>query len=92
MKVPHPNLVGRKWTSKKSKYKHVRCYVKHRTEEARYGAMIVKYLGKSLRKNSYNTVVKLNSWYDNEREAAIAVDKYLISVGREPVNILKRKK
>ncbi len=29
--------------------------------------------------------------YDTEREAAIAVDKFLISHGREPVNIFKRK-
>lgn len=29
--------------------------------------------------------------YDNIREAAIAVDKYLISQGKEPVNILVKK-
>lgn len=29
--------------------------------------------------------------FDSEREAAIAVDKILISKGKEPVNILKRK-
>ena len=28
---------------------------------------------------------------ETEREAAIAADKYLIRIGREPVNILKRK-
>jgi len=29
--------------------------------------------------------------YDTEREAALAVDKYLLSIGRNPVNILKKK-
>jgi hypothetical protein len=29
--------------------------------------------------------------YDTEREAAIAIDKILISKGKEPVNILVRK-
>jgi hypothetical protein len=29
--------------------------------------------------------------FDTEREAAIAVDKKLISIGKEPVNILIRK-
>ena len=29
--------------------------------------------------------------YDTEREAAIAVDKWLIGKGKEPVNILIRK-
>jgi hypothetical protein len=29
--------------------------------------------------------------YKTEREAALVVDKYLISKGKEPVNILKRK-
>ena len=30
--------------------------------------------------------------YKTEKEAAIAVDKYLIRKGKEPVNVLKRKK
>lgn len=29
--------------------------------------------------------------FETEREAALAVDKYLISKGKEPVNILKPK-
>ena len=29
--------------------------------------------------------------YETEREAALVVDKYLISKGKEPVNILVRK-
>jgi hypothetical protein len=29
--------------------------------------------------------------YNTERQAAIEIDKHLISVGKEPVNILKRK-
>jgi hypothetical protein len=28
--------------------------------------------------------------YDSEREAALAIDKFLIGHGKEPVNILKR--
>ena len=31
------------------------------------------------------------TYFKTEREAALAVDKHLISEGREPVNILKRK-
>ena len=30
-------------------------------------------------------------YYDNEREAALSVDKNLIEDGKEPINILKRK-
>ena len=33
----------------------------------------------------------VNKQYPSDREAALAYDKYLISKGREPVNILKRK-
>lgn len=33
---------------------------------------------------------KFRCSYDSEREAAIAIDKYLISEGKEPVNILKK--
>ena len=29
--------------------------------------------------------------YDTEREAAIAVDKYLIGKGKDPINVLVRK-
>jgi hypothetical protein len=31
------------------------------------------------------------SYYDNAKEAAIVVDKYLISKGKEPINILVKK-
>ena len=31
------------------------------------------------------------AYFETEREAAIAVDKKLIEIGEEPVNILKRK-
>lgn len=34
---------------------------------------------------------KWSQRFDNEREAAIAVDKWRISSGKEPINILKRK-
>lgn len=34
---------------------------------------------------------KWAKYFNNEREAAIAVDKKLIEKGKEPVNILKRK-
>ena len=39
------------------------------------------YRGGSVMKQRFNT----------EREAALCVDKYLISIGEEPVNILARK-
>lgn len=31
-----------------------------------------------------------NKYFDNERDAAIEVDKRLIKINREPVNLLKR--
>jgi len=34
---------------------------------------------------------RLNTYHDTEREAAIAVDRFLIRHGLEPKNILKRK-
>lgn len=35
--------------------------------------------------------VQSKSYHDEERDAALAVDKKLISIGKDPVNILKRK-
>jgi hypothetical protein len=32
-----------------------------------------------------------SKFYETEREAAIAADRFLISIGKEPVNILVRK-
>lgn len=34
---------------------------------------------------------KWRAYFETEREAALAVDKKLIELGEEPVNILKRK-
>lgn len=35
--------------------------------------------------------INWRAYFDTEREAAIAVDKKLIEIGEEPVNILVRK-
>jgi len=40
---------------------------------------------------AYLKKFKWTKYFDNEREAAIAVDKKLLEKGKEPVNILKRK-
>lgn len=34
---------------------------------------------------------KWSAYHDTEKKAAIAVDKYLISKGKEPINVLVRK-
>ena len=41
----------------------------------------------------YNPTVGLSwiAYFDNEKDAALAVDKKLIAAKKEPVNILKRK-
>lgn len=39
----------------------------------------------------FRIVGKTRQEYNTEKEAALAADKYLISIGKEPVNILKRK-
>jgi hypothetical protein len=43
-------------------------------------------------KAMYNATIKgeFSKAYPTEREAALAIDKHLISNGRPPVNILKR--
>lgn len=70
---------------KGSKYKYVlKCTHTNKADIFRMHVMIAK---SKKAKRSRNT----SAYYTTEREAAIAVDKYLISIGREPVNILKRK-
>lgn len=63
----------------KSKYKGV-CGIKDKKDGSyRFSANLMR-----------NNVRK--SWFfDTEREAGIAYDKWLIEFGEEPVNILKRK-
>lgn len=39
----------------------------------------------------YNKKIKWQNQFSTEKEAAIAVDKKLIQVGMDPVNILKKK-
>ena len=64
-----------------SKYKNVSYFVNSRTKHYEYWqAWLLLSNGKR-----WNKVCK------TEREAAIAVDKKLIELDREPVNILKRK-
>lgn len=59
-----------------SKFKHVSVFRLH-TGELIYSASIYRY--------------KVRSYFYNEREAALLVDKVLIKYGEEPVNILKKK-
>lgn len=71
-------LVTTKYLGKSEKYRYVylrRCRTTRK----------ILYLFKKRHKGK--TVSKM---YDNERSAALAVDKFLISVGLEPVNILKK--
>lgn len=64
--------------SSSEKYKHVH-FVFHKGE--------YKWLAQySLKKDGCTW----HCFHDTEREAALAVDKYLISLEMEPVNILKR--
>ena len=62
---------------KKSKYRYVQGLVNRKTERIRW---VVRMQGIG------------RSGFDTEREAAIAADKILIQRGKEPVNILIRKK
>lgn len=39
----------------------------------------------------YSSALGSGKYLNTEREAALAVDKYLIKQGKEPINILKRK-
>lgn len=65
-----------------SKYKYVYKYV-----DKRYGKTT----------DAFRSTIKINGviWYskiiDCERLCAIEADKYLISIGKEPVNILIKK-
>lgn len=68
-----------------SEYKHV--------SGVRYGDGSIdwKFYITNIRRDSAHTCAT-KSGFLTEREAAIAADKFLISIGREPANILKRKK
>ncbi len=62
----------------KSKYKYVDFFKpKTKSDGAGYFKMNIKGVKKKV--------------FKSEREAALAVDKYLISIGKNPVNILKKK-
>lgn len=39
---------------------------------------------------SYISKYKWSAYHDSEKKAAIAVDKFLISKGKEPINVLVR--
>lgn len=69
---------------KSDKYKHVTLYKNSGTGKELWFAILNK---------QYNPK-EGTSWtasFDNERDAAIAVDKKLLAWGKEPVNILKKK-
>jgi len=40
---------------------------------------------------SYISKYKWSAYHDSEKKAAIAVDKFLINKGKEPINVLVRK-
>ena len=61
--------------SVKSKYKHVQGITSITKKDIKW-AVAIKGVGRNL--------------YENERDCALAVDKYLISKGKQPVNILKK--
>lgn len=64
-----------------SPFKYVKKFVSRATGDVHWQAILyIKGTGKATGK-----------MFDNERDAAKAVDMFLINNGREPVNILKRK-
>jgi hypothetical protein len=65
----------------KSKYKYVQCRKSNVTGHIVWSSRILDLFGK----------VSNSKLYESERDAAIAVDINRINVGREPVNVLKRK-
>ncbi len=62
--------------SVKSKFKHVLGITTNTSDKVKW-RIHIKGVGCNL--------------FETERQAALAVDKYLISIGKEPVNILVRK-
>ncbi len=66
-----------------SSYKHVYRLRNTKTQELFYSAKV--------KKTTDGKTFSTCDYFDNEREAAIAVDNMLIRAGREPVNILIRK-
>lgn len=64
-----------------SQYKYVSGVVVH--GKTKYKA-IFYYYGATKRKAT-------SKYFNTEKEAAIAVDKHLINIGKEPLNILVRK-
>lgn len=76
---------------KKSKYKYVsKVGLKdHKRIKIKWRAQISDYNRLSKGKSPYSSYC---GFFDTEREAAIAVDKAMLRIGRNPVNILKSKK
>lgn len=66
----------------KSKYK----YVYYHFSSGKY----INWRATVKRTKGYKTH-SIHRVFKNERDAALAVDKFLISINEEPVNILKRK-
>lgn len=70
---------------KGSKYKYVSAYRNTKTQEIVYEAALTNL------SKVYNLEPTVNLYSNVEKEAALIVDKYLISQNKEPFNILKRK-
>jgi len=67
--------------SRKSKYKYVGAWIKNGTK-----------IWRAHLSNQHFPTLEY-SWsaiFESERKAALEVDKKMLSIGREPVNILKR--
>jgi hypothetical protein len=52
---------------------------------------VAEYIGER-GKSIWKTDPKSSTFYETEREAAVAVDKRLIYKGKEPINVLVKKK
>jgi hypothetical protein len=74
--------MGFKTIKKSEKYK----YVNYRRNLASNSAKRCFWEAHIRRKGE-----SLRAYYDDEKSAALAVDKFLIRLGLEPINILKRK-
>lgn len=69
---------------KKSAYKYVSFVKKGKLRSGKYEEKWLAKIYSKSRNLSYS------SYFDTERDAAVAVDRYLILKGLDPLNILKK--
>ena len=77
----------------KSKYKHVKGYKRPASDAVKWMYQIFHLVNGKERRGVKRCIktASCKAAYETEREAAKAADMALIRLGREPVNILKRK-